>query len=90
MVYGQLRPCHLLQSCLVAVHGIIGLAELLFQSLTQPEAAQEHSGAALIAHSEQLEYCSAILDSAKLLQSLVTDVLDFSKVGSDDCRQPHV
>lgn len=68
-----------------AVHGIIGLADLLSQSIVQTDGA-EHAAAdapaAVIANSDQRLYCRSILDSAKLLQSLVSDILDYSKVRS--------
>ena len=67
-----------------AVHGILGLCELLMQSISHPGEATTPGGASRLSEAEllasQLEYCSSIRDCATLLQSLVSSVLDSSKV----------
>lgn len=75
------------------VHGILGLSELLMQTLSGP-AGEANAGAGHDTSAEggeecdaariilQRQYCSAIRECATLLQSLVTSVLDFSKIDS--------
>ena len=61
------------------VHGIIGLADLLGQAISQAS----RQSAAADETSEQVLYCRSIRESATLLQSLISDILDFSKVLDD-------
>lgn len=73
-----------------AVHGIIGLAELLSQSISHSTdgaispvvvagSAAAVSPLTAASATEQRGYCASILDCARLLQSLVSDILDYSK-----------
>lgn len=51
------------------LNGVLGMASLLQQSLRD---------------REQIDLCTAILESSENLQSLINDVLDFSKVTNDE------
>lgn len=65
------RTFRLLTPVLDAVHGILGLAELLQQSLYEASFPEGH--AELVA--AQREYCKSIRECATLLQSLISSVL---------------
>lgn len=75
-----------------AVHGILGLSELLEKSLQEAKGRSQAAAgleplaaasAAVAADAEQeLQYCRTIRECAQLLQSLVSNVLDYSKVGA--------
>lgn len=72
------------------IHGILGLSELLQQSLLQSRKVPERmspvsSGTSLkdagsSAIDEQLQYCHMIHESALLLKALVSNVLDYTKM----------
>lgn len=74
-----------------AVHGILGLSELLEKSLQEARTRATatalespptgSSSVDITAEAEQqLQYCRTIRECAQLLQSLVSNVLDYSKV----------
>lgn len=75
-----------------AVHGILGLSELLERSLRESRdgdgGSARDAGADL--GQQQLQYCRTIRECAQLLQSLVSNVLDYSKVRVSQMNSPDV